>query len=103
MKQLEKLNEKPEDKETVRSAPTVHRKMSKEEKKKAEEEAKRIAEEKERKRKEEEEAARLKAEEEERKRKEEEEAKAKQKGKPGGKPVKGAEEPVVEKPVETEE
>lgn len=103
VKQLDKLNEKPEDKETVRSAPVVHRKLSKEEKKKAEEEAKKQAEEKERKRKEEEEAARLRAEEDERKRKEEEEAKAKAAKGGAKKPAKGAEEPVAEKPVETEE
>ena len=48
IKQLEKLNEKPE--ETAKAAPNIKKKLSKEEKKKAaEEEAKRIAEEKEKK------------------------------------------------------
>ena len=102
-KQLEKLNEKPEEKETVRSAPVVQRKMSKEERKKAEEEAKRIAEEKEKKRLAEEEERKRREEEEERRRKEEEEAKAKAAKGGAKKPAKGAEEPVQEKPVETEE
>lgn len=38
VKQLEKLNEKPEEKETARKGPEVHKKMTKEEKKKFEEE-----------------------------------------------------------------
>jgi len=102
LKQLEKLNEKPEEKETARKAEKI-KNMTKEEKKKYEAEKARKAEEDKIRKEKEAEEARIKAEEEERKRKEEEEAalKANKGKKPAAKDKK--DEPVVEKLVETEE